>query len=274
MNRSTNSLFFLGVLLAILVCTAYAPVAGQSVYSTKFEDPPFVAGQPLVGQDGWIAPGILSPDAAVISTDQPRQGKQSVRVLGADLDEQQAIIDLTDGYYAAAGSYRKTVDFDTEGIVRVQISANVRVDGPTTPLGTNFFSASIAARALLDDGDTAGVGQIDISSDGHVYAQDGNHNVPVFLKSAPITLGEWHELAIVDDFGAQTFTLYVDGKSLGTYLFPTVDPDTNQLLVYTTTLRRGSLLAQTAPETGSMRKADYTAHHDNFSISVVGKGHK
>jgi hypothetical protein len=86
-----------------------------------------------------------------------------------------------------------------------------------------------------------------------------------------ITLGEWHDLAIVDDFGAQTFTLYVDDQSLGTYPFPTTDPDTGQPLVYTTILRRGSLLAQTAPDTGSMHKADYTAHYDHFFISTVGK---
>jgi len=258
MHRSLNSLFALGLLLAVLVCTTSAPAAGQSVYSTKFEDPPFVVG-PLNGQDCWIAPvPFLSPNAAVISTEKPRQGQQSVRVLGEDLEHEDLIHALTNGYYDAIGSYRKPVNFDTQGIVRVRISAHVRVDGPTTP-GTNFFSAALVAVAVGG----VGVGQLDISSEGIVIANTGDNLVPVPLASGPITLGEWHALAIVDDFGAQTFTLSVDDQSLGTYPFPAG--------VHSTVLSRGSLLALTAPDTGSRHKADYTAHYDNFSISVVGK---
>src|ERR1041384_361541 len=61
----------------------------QIVYRAGFEPPTFTAGLPLAGQDGWIVgltpEGPLSPNAAIISTDLPRQGRQSVQVFGADL---------------------------------------------------------------------------------------------------------------------------------------------------------------------------------------------
>lgn len=240
--------------------------AGPSVYSTRFENPPFVAGSPLAGQDGWIAPGIFNPSAAVISTSQPRQGQQSVEVRGADLEHSDLVNELTEGYYDTVGSYRRPVNFDTSGILRVRVSTHVRIDGPVTP-GANFFSAALAVRAAVVDEngdvvDSAGVGQIDLSSDGYAHGNDGNHNVPVFLSSAPIALNEWHELAIVEDFGAQTFTLSVDGQTLGTYPFP---EDVNS-----TILLRGALIAFAAPDTAAMKKADYSAHYDKFDIHVVG----
>ena len=250
------------------------PVLGQgagSLYSTKFEAPPFVAGLPLAGQDGWNAPPPLSPLAAVVSTAQPRQGKQSVQVWGGDLEHQDFINELTDGYYDAIGSYRKPIGYDTGGIVPVRLSAHIRIDGPLTA-GDNFFSAALSARAVMvnSDGetDTIGVGQIDISSDGHAYGHDGNSNVPVFLASTPIALGEWHEVTIVLDFAAQTFTLSIDEESLGTYPFP--EPDEG--FITTDTLARGSLIAFTAPDTDSTSKTEFLASYDKFSVDLVGGG--
>jgi hypothetical protein len=178
------------VLAAVNVWSLLAPdlAMGQSIYGAKFEDPPYLAGVPLAVQDGWFGIPPLSPLAAIVSTAHPRQGKQSVQVWGGDLEHQDFINDATGGYYDAIGSYRRTANFDTAGIVRVRISAHVRVDGPATP-GVNFFSAALSARAAVVDGDgnvvnSIGVGQIDISSDGHAYAHDGNELVPVFQASA------------------------------------------------------------------------------------------
>jgi hypothetical protein len=257
------------VLAAVNVWSLLAPdlAMGQSIYGAKFEDPPYLAGVPLAVQDGWFGIPPLSPLAAIVSTAHPRQGKQSVQVWGGDLEHQDFINDATGGYYDAIGSYRRTANFDTAGIVRVRISAHVRVDGPATP-GVNFFSAALSARAAVVDGDgnvvnSIGVGQIDISSDGHAYAHDGNELVPVFQASAPIALGEWHTLAIVEDFDAQTFTLSVNDQPLGTSPFP---PGVNS-----TILARGALLAFTAPDTDAMTKAAYLAAYDNYSIQIVGR---
>src|SRR5690349_23209768 len=89
---------------------AAGPAYSADIYNSNgFENPPFVAGQSLVGQDGWTGVPPLSIGAAVISTDLPFTGVQSVKVGGADLVVQDFISDLTKGYYAAIGSYRRPV---------------------------------------------------------------------------------------------------------------------------------------------------------------------
>ena len=98
MKHLNRSLFF--VAMAVLVGLAIAvpcSYAGTTLYQTGFENPPFVAGQPLVGQDGWIAPPPLSPKAAVISTDNPLVDKQSVLVSGKDLKTKAFIKKATNG---------------------------------------------------------------------------------------------------------------------------------------------------------------------------------
>ena len=55
--------------IAVMAVARARPVAGQNVYATGFERPAFVAGEPLVGQDGWApGPPFLSPNAAVVTT--------------------------------------------------------------------------------------------------------------------------------------------------------------------------------------------------------------
>ena len=246
---------------------------GGMIYKTGFEAPTFVAGTSLVGQDGWVVgqtpDGPLSPNAPVISTGHPRIGRQTVRVLGADLVHQDFIGQVSGGYYDAIGSYRHPVNYDTGGQVAVRISALVRVDGPQTATGNNFFSASVGARALLTDGNgTAGVGELDLSSDGHVYGWSGDAFAPTFQIGVPVTLGEWHELAVVADFVASTYAFFVDDEYLGTFPFPAQPCGP----CFTNTLLRGSLLASAGPDTASNKKADYAAHYDNFAIQVVSGG--
>jgi len=248
-------------LLASLLLTALvSSAAARDVYSTNFERPAFTAGSTLAGQDGWIAPPVLSPAAAVITTGKPRQGKQSLQVSGSALESQDFINEATEGYYDAIGSYRRNVDYDTGGTQTVIVSAHVRVDGAAT--NTNFFSTSIAAIGLDDEGNASGVGELAISSDGHVYGSSSQDLVPTFLTSAPITLNQWHDLAIQVDFAAREYSFYVDGEWLGTFAF---DPSATS-----TVFRRGSIIAYAAPETATLHKANYTASVDKFSIKAVG----
>ena len=118
----------LAVVLLAAFLAATSSLSGQPIYSTGFEPDAFLADTPLVGQDSWIAPPPFSPDAALVTTDQPRQGKQTVHVLGADLVPQDFISELTGGYYEAIGSYRHPVNYDTGNAQTVRISAHVRVD--------------------------------------------------------------------------------------------------------------------------------------------------
>src|SRR2546429_3761316 len=91
MNHLSRSLFIAIACLVGLVIAVPRSYADQSIYKTNFEAPPFVAGSPLVGQDDWTgvsniplppflppcSADCLSPNAAVVSTAKPRQGKQS-----------------------------------------------------------------------------------------------------------------------------------------------------------------------------------------------------
>ena len=197
------------LLLASLCVTAIHAGSAQTIYKTGF-DKPFIAGAPLNGQDGWVAPPPLSANAAVVTEEKPHIGRQTVEVRGADLVPQSFINAATGGYYDAIGSYRRAVNHDTGGTQTVTVSAFVRVDGVPSPAGNNFFSASIAARASLTNGDHAGVGELAISSDGHVYGYSGNENVPTFQTSKPVTLGKWHLLSIEINFATQTYSFRVN----------------------------------------------------------------
>jgi hypothetical protein len=258
---------FSSTLVAVALLTAAHPAAGQAIYSTGFEPDTFLADTPLVGQDGWIAPPPFSPDAAVVSADKPRQGRQTVHVLGEDLIHQDFINDATAGYYDAIGSYRRPVNYDTGGSETVRISAHVRIDGAKTESGSNFFSAGISGRAesiFNGEPSNASVGELAISSDGRAYAYSGNDNVPTFLASKRVKLGEWHNLAIVADFATQTSRFYMDNELLATFAWEPSE-------VYTGVLLRGTMLAYAAPDTATSTKANYAAHYDQFSIKVVSR---
>ena len=216
-------------------------------------------------QDGWV--GMLSPGAASVSASGPSGGLQAVRVRGADLEHQDFVNESTHGYYDAIGSYRRPVNYDVAsiGFRPVRIEADVRIHGPSSPQ-QNFFSGSIGAlgaMAVDADGNPTGadgVGELAISSDGHVYGYCGCNLVPKFQVSAPITLEEYHKLAIDVDFRQRTYTLFVDGNVLGSP-FPFPADVTSNVLV------RGSLIVYAAPDTAMLNKRNYVAYYNNFSIT-------
>ena len=191
------------------------------------------------------------------------EGGQTVQVAGADLVSQpDAINAATGGYYDAIGSYRHPVDYDTGGTQTVRISADVRLDGRTTP-HSNFFSASIVAIAYNTGGGSEGVWELAISSDGYVYGYSGQDVVPVFLTSKHVAQGRSHHLAVEVDFAARTYSFYVDDDFLGKFAFEPFVPSG--------VLRRGSMIAYAAPDTARDKKADHAANFDNFSIKVAPK---
>jgi hypothetical protein len=257
------------VAISLLLLQSASVTSAQVVYSTGFEDPPLANHSLLVGQDGWIAPPPFSTDAAEVSTGIHAAGRQALRVRGSDLVHQDFINEATGGYYDAIGSFRRPVNYDTNGLRTVRVSADVYVTGgKQTPDANNFFSASVATRTALSDGNTAGTGELAISSDGHVYGYSGNENVPTFLVSAPVTLNAWHNLAVDVNTGAHNYSFLLDGASLGTFGFDT-PPDPDDLSIdYTNVLTRGSLLAYAAPDTNSLKKQEFSAHFDNFSITA------
>lgn len=241
--------------------------SGETIYRANFEPPTFVKNAGLVGQDGWIAPASLNPAAPVVTSEKRRQGKQSVRVEGADLVSDQGINEATAGYYDAIGSYRRPVNYDTGGTRTVRISAHVRIDGPQSSASDNFYSAGISGRiatTYLGAPSAASVGELVISSDGNAYVYSGNDFVPTILASMPVTLGEWHDLEVVANFETQTSAFYVDGQLLTTIAWDPLEVPTGLLL-------RGTLHAYGAPDTLSHKKADYSSTYDKFTIKATGK---
>ena len=240
-------------------------VVDATLYQAKFDAPVFTQNAPLVGQDGWTAPPVLSPDAAIVAPHHSRSKQSGVHVRGADLVHQDFINEATQGLYDAIGSYRRTVNYDTRRSQSICVSANVRIDGPKSGHADHFFSASIGLRAesvLEGEKTSAGIGELAISSDGQAYAYTGNDNVPIFQASVPVRLGHWHRLAVVADFATETSTFYVDGRLLTSLPF---DPNET----YTRVVLRGAMLAYAGPDTDTKKKANYVSHYDDFAIKVA-----
>lgn len=246
---------------ATLAVGALQPAAGQIIYATGFEAPLLVAGTPLAGQDGWAGgPPFLSNDAATVIAS--KKGAQTVHVAGADMVRSDFINTITGGYYDAVGSYRHRVDYDTGGTKTVRVSVDIRLDGRETPK-SNFFAAGVGAIGYNDEGGSEGIGELAISSDGHVYGYSGQNLVPIFLAVTHVALGKSHNLAIEANFADRTYSFFVDDSWLGTFDFaPTATSNV---------LRRGSLLTYAAPDTKKDKKEDHSATYDNFAIDVVSE---
>jgi len=235
------------IILASLIAGLLSPAWGQNLYTTGFEKPTFLPGSILAGQDGWVAPPPFSPAAAVIAAAKKNNPHgQTLRVSGSDLEHQDFIGGATGGYYDAIGSYRRAVNYDTGGTKTLRISVDVLLDGRRTPQG-DFFSASLSGIGQSDEG-AEGIGQLTISSDGHVYGSSGQDLVPVFLT-------------IEMDFAERTYSFYVDSKWLGTFDF---EPRETYSL-----FSRASLITLTGPDTAQDKKADHAANFDHFKIEVL-----
>ncbi len=226
--------------------------AGTIVYSTDFES--LSVGSKLLGQDGWSTaiPAFLNPDAAKITDDAARTGSQSLKVLGSDLASSGGITSP----YEAVGSYRRPVSFNAaaNGYPKVRLSADVRLDGGQFASG-DFASASLAARSGI-----ASVGEIALSSDGRVYGYDGIAGGPLFT-SGPVSLSDWHNLALEVDFLNNVTRFFLNGGLLGTFNYAA--SNTSDVLL------RGALVAYARPDSGDFRRSDATYRYDNFTISAV-----
>src|SRR4051794_25688527 len=83
--KSSHQSIISGVsfLLAAAILGA-APARAGTLYQTGFEPPTFAAGQPVDGQDVWVA--TISPGAGIITTNAPAGGLQSLQVNGNALE--------------------------------------------------------------------------------------------------------------------------------------------------------------------------------------------
>lgn len=243
--------------LSLLGLTLTPLLAQTTLYATGFENPPFANGSQLTGQDGWVAPGFASPNAALISTSAAHTGQQGLMVRGADLVDDPALP------FFAAGSYRHPVNYLANGGVTL-VSADVFVSGPQSATGLTapFFGATVASRLLgPNGGDTY---EFQLSSEGVYYGFDDNlsNSVgdPGVLAPIHADVNRWVNMAIASDFSAKTVTFLLDGTALGT--IPFSDPDFDTLL-------RGALVTYASPDAVGFSRSDYAAKFDSFSITAV-----
>jgi hypothetical protein len=185
-------------LLLAMFLPCHRNVSAATIYATGFEDPPFHAGQPLIGQDGWQGLGPSSPGGrAIISTEKPSEGLQAFRILGGDLDP--LFFDSLGGVYNRTG-----FDYDVaaEGYPRIHVDADIRLDGPQT--ADEYFSVFFGALT------PTAVSGVTIASNGLASSLD--------VAPIPIGLGQYNHYQIDLALGNENiFTMRVNGELLGSH---------------------------------------------------------
>lgn len=241
MRKSFNPIVFGVFCLVVKAFLAGADARAGSLYQTGFEPPTFTAGQPVDGQESWVA--IVGSAAGIITTNEPASGVQALQVDGRSLE-----FFSPDGLYE--GVYSSTNLFDARLSPKFLIEADVRLDGPQTT--ANLINANLFVANTQDL-----LAQSNLSSDGHLYGQTTSS----LQQFGAASLGMYHHLSILLDITSLQETYYLDGNSLGTLPIPSsVLTDPNFVLGV-------GLIA--APDTGSFSRANYTAHIDNVSITAV-----
>lgn len=241
MGVAIRKALLLGIGLTIALAGARVS-RGDLIYQTGFEAAQgFTAGSSVDGQAGWVS--VASPAAGVVSTVNPAAGLQDLQINGPDLQ-----------YFPNFGVYQGAYRYDTlvNGITnpRVLVQLDMRLDGPQTfpPIVGDLTSANFVLSNLA---------ALEISSDGHVYADDENSTFYQF--GTAVTPGQYHRLGILLDFGAQSESFYADGSLLGTLALPAGGP--TSFFVYTALI--------SLPDSGSYSHGDYTGYFDNLSIQSV-----
>lgn len=237
--------------------------ADDAVYQTGFERPVFQVGDGLLGLDGWSTaiPPFLNPSAAVVTRNKARGDRgrngQSVEVRGGDLTGSNGVT----APYDAVGSYRKPVDQTvTEGKKMARVDADLQLETDQAKTPGEFFSLTIAARS--GDGET--LGEIGLSSEGIVEAFVFNAvpgTPPAFTQR--IRFNKWYHLTMLIDFEHRTASYFIDEYFMGAVPTPSASD----------VLTRGALVVYARPDGDSTTgpysvRNDYTAHFDNFRISL------
>jgi hypothetical protein len=260
MNRMSRSLCTLALaLIGGTVGVSRPALAGVTLYSTGFENPPFATGSQLVGQDGWTGVDFLSLTAAIIDGSAAHTGSQGVRVRGADMTPAVQV----DPFFAV-GSYRHQVDYVANGAT-THVSVDVKLDGPSGHGGpTVFYGASLASRVSGPNG-VGDTFEFQLSSEGGIFGFDDNLPSSALggsgvLPPFPSDMNHWYHMDIATDFTAKTVSFLLDGVSLG--VIPFDDPTYDTLL-------RGTLLVYATQNQDDFLHNDYTANFDNFSITAV-----
>jgi hypothetical protein len=191
-------------LLAVAGCLAPGIARAEILFSDGFEAPHWTAGQVLFygtnpANNGWSNGSTNALNT--ITSVNPASGSQALQMQFAG----NASI-FAPGQFVTFGALTGGSTVNPANPATATFSTDVRLDGPrTTGAG---LQASIST----------GPSWMTLSSFGYVYA--GSHS----QFSAPAALGQYHNLAMLFDYGQHTTTFFVDGVSIGTESTPSITP--------------------------------------------------
>lgn len=164
-------------LFLILASVVGAPAA--VLYSTGFENPPFVPG-PLAGQDGW---GVFGTSSAVtVQSAVVESGSQAAKIDGAPVQGQ-------------TGPFH--TDLSTGPLV--SLSADLRLDTSSSQGGWQFAGVGPNLIGFL--------GGINIGANSNIFLI-----TPGFPAAGSFSRDVWHHVDFVFDLGSQTYAFSLDGS--------------------------------------------------------------
>jgi hypothetical protein len=176
----------------------FAPLAliamalpGQAavIYSTGFETPTFTTGA-IAGQNGW---GVFGPGISTVENTLAKTGSQAVFVDG--------------GTASQSGPFHA----DTTTGPMVDLSADIAIFTATTQTAWQF--------AATGPGLLGYMGGIDIEANNNIEAITGAFPViGVFTRATSFNSTTWHHIDLLFNMIAQTYTITLDGSTLGSNL--------------------------------------------------------
>jgi hypothetical protein len=235
-RTSKSAIAFIALAASMLM----APEARAGIlYQTGFEPPAFVADAPLAGQGGFSAFGGINVGSAIVSTEFPRSGTQSVRIDGSSMEPFEE--DFFAGFYSTPIHYNPL----TAGTPLIDVRVDVALS-PDPAVGS-------VAGYQIADASGALVAQVVLISDGSQGFVSGDNAFDV-VDGPDIAFGRYFTLGILLDYDSRNATFSLDGSTFGTLPF---GPDAGDTFGDATLF-----LAAVEPFTS-------VAFFDNYSIAAV-----
>jgi hypothetical protein len=235
------------VFIACGVGLLAGPPPAQAGFVTSFEPPAYVLG-PLAGQDGWQ--DVYATSAGTVTDTQPRTGAQAVLIDGG-------LAVVVGGGFSIATYQRDFGLTPAAGGQRVQVRADIRLDGPSTATGDPVGDDLLSANLNVNNGDGFFLASWIVSSGGNAFAF-GSPNEP-YLFSVPINLGESNTFALDLDYANFRTDFVFNGAVV---LSSPFDPAFDR-----TTL--GNVQLEVFTALGQPAAAAYQARFDNVAVSTV-----
>ena len=179
---------FASVLAALLIMTAAVSCYAGTLYATGFENPPFVPG-PINGQGGWFVFSASSQASdPAIETVLVKTGLQAVGIDGF-------VAGQTGPVYAP--NYVAPI---------LDMSADIYLVSSSSESGWQFASIGLGGLGFA--------GGIDVGANNSIVAITGNNTTVI----GTWTRDAWHHVDLVLNYSSQTYSVILDGATIGSGL--------------------------------------------------------